>query len=386
MKRFTITSISLVVLCTLALVTLFFTPGCAKKRPEPKEIKIGVILPLSGNTALLGEQHKWGIVLALEDINSKGGINGKKLIAVYEDDKNEPLEAVNAFNKLIGSFNPPVIVSGMSSSSMAILPKAESEKIVLFANCGHPDIAKNSKWVFRNFLTGTQEAAVMATLCIKEFDVKELGILYINDSYGEGGKNAFELSYSQLGGRILQMEEYDKNGTDFRTEITKMLASNPKAIYVFGYGNATGIVLRQLKELGYKDIILGTNNFSGPPVTTVAGDSIEGAIFTAPYFSPEVGDQSIQEFVGRVKKRFGKEPYWNTAVEYDAMWILAKAMKIAARCDGQSLRDDLEEIGNFEGIAGIYEYNNREWQLKLTVRKYLNGKRVIYNKMGEGDK
>jgi branched-chain amino acid transport system substrate-binding protein len=231
----------------------------------PKEIKIGAILPLSGNTAWLGEQHKWGIDLAVEQINAMGGVNGKKIIVLYEDDKNEPLEAVNAFNKLLITHHPSIVITAMSGSSMAILPIAEKNKVVLFANCGYPGITDKSEWVFRNFITSTQEAHVMARFSFEELGVKELAVLYIDDAYGEGGKNIFEEEYTRMGGRILAIEKYDKNGTDFKTEIAKIRSVEPKALYILGYGNATSIMLRQLRESGYKGIILGTNNFSGPP-------------------------------------------------------------------------------------------------------------------------
>ncbi|MCK4329643.1 ABC transporter substrate-binding protein [candidate division WOR-3 bacterium] len=367
----------LVCVLVIALLAIFVANIGCKKQIE--EIKIGAILPLSGNTAWMGEQHKWGLDLAIEDINSAGGVNGMKLRVIYEDDKNEPLQAVNAFNKMARSHHPSIIISALSNSSMAILPLAEKEKVVLFANCGHPEIAERSKWVFRDFLTGVQEAEAMAKLCVEELDIKEVALLYINDAYGEGGKNIFEKAYPQYGGRILMIEKYDKDGTDFRTEIAKVLGTKPEAVYLFGYGNATGIALRQLRELGYKGIILGTNNFSGPPVTDLARDAIEGAIFTAPYFTPEIGEENIQKFVQRVKTRFGKEPYWNTAVEYDAIYIIAEAIKIAKKYDGESLRKALEKVGDFEGIGGKYSYHlDGEWRLKLTVRTYKHGDRVPY--------
>lgn len=371
------------IFCWMLIIGLIISLGmlgCAKK--EEKEIKIGAIMPLSGNAAWLGEQHKWGIDIAVNEINTKGGINGRPLKIIYEDDKNNPLEGVNAANKLLTGNKLPVILCVASTTCMAIYKKMEENNVVLFANCGHPEIASLSDWTFRNFLTGLQETKNMAELSINKLRMNELAVLYINDSYGDGGFHIFSEAFSDLGGKIIASEKYDKDGTDFRTEITKILAKKPKAIYVIGYGNPTVKLLNQLKEFKYNGQLLGTNNFSGPPISELAKTALEGSIFTAPSFFSEGGNPKISEFILKVKTLYDKEPQWNTAVEYDAIYILAKAIGNARSPDGKSIKEELAKISNYEGIAGLYKYSQTtgEWMLGLAVMTYRNGEQIPYVK------
>lgn len=363
--------ISSVMVCLFVIslvISMVFISGCA----EEKEIKLGAILPLSGNTAWLGEQHKWGIDLAVEEINSKGSISGRKLVIIYEDDQNDAKTAVNAYQKLVTTVNPALIITAMSSSSMAVYPLAEKDSIVLYANCGHPEIANLSVWVFRDFLTAKQEAETMAQICYERLNVKKLALLYIDDAYGVGGKESFKKTYK---GKILTQEKYDKNGTDFRTEITKVLSKRPPAIYVFGYGNATAEILRQLKQFGYKGLILGTNNFTGPPVADINKEILKGSIFTAPQFGLTESD-----FSKRIIDKFGKEPQWNTAVEYDAIFMIAEALRKSEEgLGGEPFRRALLNVGDYKGIAGQYTLNaDGEWILELELRTYQNGKQIVY--------
>lgn len=365
--------VSILVVVAIAATALSF--GCAKK---PSEIKIGAILPLSGPAGWIGELRKMGFDLATEEINSQGGIRGKRLKIIYEDDRNEPLQAVNAFRKLVTTINPPAIMVAMSASGMAVRPLAKETRTVLFADGNHPGLVKGNEWAFRVFLTSEQEAEVMARIAFKDLGFRKVAVLYIDDASGEGGKNVFEKYYTELGGKIPIAEKYDKNGTDFRAEVTKVLHLNPEAVYVIGYGNAAGKLLNQLIELGYKGKILGTMNFGGPPLTEIAPVPLEGSIFTTPFFDPRIPTSKTKQFIDKIKARYGKEPYWITATEYDAIYIIKEAMSKLDRIDGEHLRKVLLEVTEFEGAAGKYEYRTREWLPDLTIRTYKNGELKPY--------
>jgi len=366
----------------IAVVVLVILLAVTQTKKELGEIKIGAILPLSGPSSWIGELRKMGFDLAVEEINSQGGVNGKKIKILYEDDKNEPLQAVNAFKKLVATAHPPVIMVAMSSSGMAVRPLAQETKTVLFANGNHPNLIKGNEWVFRVFLTSEQEAEVMAKVALRDLEIKRLTLFYIDDASGEGGKKVFEKRYTDLGGEILAMEKYDKNGTDFKTEVAKILPLKPDAVYVIGYGNAAGKLLNQLIELGYKGKILGTMNFGGPPLSDIAPVPLEGSIFTTPFFDPRIPTSKTEEFINKIRSRYGKDPYWITATEYDTIYIIKKAIEKIKSINGQSLRKSLLDVSEFEGAAGNYQYELREWLPALTIRTYKNGKVQphIYNK------
>jgi len=147
-------------LVIILLVFISFQIFC-KAAKENQVIEIGAILPLTGTGSEIGQQHKMGLDLAVEEINNSGGINNKSLIIKYEDDKNDQKLTVTAFNKLADIDRVPLIITVMSGPSMAIYPLSIQKEVVLFANCGHPEITSLSNWVFRNFPTSKHEAETM---------------------------------------------------------------------------------------------------------------------------------------------------------------------------------------------------------------------------------
>ncbi len=365
------------------VVILFILIGvvnCNKSSESPVKIKIGAIMPLTGPAAWLGDQHKWGLEIALEEINSRGGIDGEKLEIIYEDDQGDPKTAVSAFNLLIIKHNPQIVFVVMSSSALAIQPIADNKKVVLFANVGHPKIAEISEWTFRNFITSQQEASFMAKFCFQQLNLRSLAVLYVNDAYGESGFNVFKKVYSESGGIIRINEKYNREGSDFRTEITKVINMKPEAIYIIGYGKPVANLLNQLKELKYEGTILGTNNFSGPPVNEIALTALESAIFTAPKFYSGAKNEKMKKFILKVKERFKNIPQWNTAVEYDAMHMISQALQTATSKSASDIKYALEKTTSFKGLAGKYQYlKNGEWALDLSVRTYSNKAQVPYH-------
>jgi len=367
--------IGILIIALVALAIVFFVNQTKK---EPEVIKIGAILPLSGPTAWLGEMHKWGIDLAVDEINAEGGIEGKKINIIYEDDQNDPKKAVSAFRKLENTENPQIVITAMSNSGMAVRPLAKKYETILFANGNHPGLVEGNEWVFRIFLTSEQEAKEMAEIAYENLGIKRIAVLYINDESGEGAQKAFKSHYETYGPEVLISEKYEKDGTDFRSEISKVLSTRPNAVYVIGYGNAAAKVLNQLIELGYKNLILGTSNFAGPPLTEIASEPLENSIFTSPYFDPRLQDSIVQNFVENIQEREDKTPQWNTAMEYDGIYVISKAIKESKTLEANNIRKALETVSKFDGVAGKYRYENREWLPKVVVRTYKDKTLKLY--------
>jgi len=367
-KKITISLIILAVIVTG--IAIYFT----QKPKEPETIKIGAILPLTGSASEIGEQHKMGLMLAVDEINSQGGINGKKLEIIYEDDKNDPKEAVSAFNKLANIDNVPIVISAMSTSSMAIYPIAEQKIIVLFANCGHPEITMLSDWVFRNFPTSKHEAQRMTSFVWNTLKIKNLTILYINDAFGEAAMKEIKKEFESLGGKILAVEPFEKDKTDFRSQIMKVLQLNPEAIYVYGYGKANGLMVKQIKESGYKGLLLGSYNFSIEPTLGIAKSVLEGSYFTVPAFDPSLESKEIIDFVNRFQQKYNKLPNWNTVIEYDAVNLIAQVIKNKGS-SSYKIKSGLENYGDFKGVAGEYKVvMKNEWVPKLFIKTFRQGK------------
>ena len=378
-------------------LVLFFTYGCGRKEKakgekgkvsgevsqkvkQEKVIKIGAILPLTGSAAEIAEQHKEGIDFAVEEINRKGGIRGKRLEVIYEDDRNDPKQTVSAFNKLVDINKVAVVITVMSSPSMAVYPLAESKNVILFANCGYPGITELSDWVFRDFPTSGQEARRMVRFAYENLQIRKLSILYINDAFGEGAMKVIKKEFEKQGGKILTVESFEKNKIDFKSSITRVLQSQPEAIYIYGYGKANGLVIKQIRELGYKGYILGSYNFSVEPSLSIAKDALEGTYFTAPSFNPNSSEEKIRQFVKGFKEKYGTLPLWNTVYEYDAVHILAEAISKEGY-SGKAIQRGLRAIGDFTGLAGKYRaLPYGEWESELTIKTFKRGRQLIVEK------
>lgn len=372
---------SILMLVVFVSLILLFTPGCKKSPKESQIIKIGVIFPLTGPAALIGEQHRSGLDLAVEKINSMKILGDRTIKLIYEDDSADPKNSISLMQKLINVERVPIVITAMSGSSMAALPIAETNKVILFANCGHPDIAKNSKWVFRNFPSSRQEVETMLPFLFETKKVKKLGILYINDSYGEGAKNVIKENVNKYGGEVVFSEPFQSNMPDQKNLLTKVLSVESDALYVFGYGDPTANILLQIGELKYKGLIVGSYNFSGPPITVIARDVIENSAFTAPKFTFESDNPKIVEFIAEYKRKFNEMPIWNTVVEYDAINILVEALKQIEEINGEKIKEQLDKIKEFDGLAGLYKKNDYgEWLAPLTIKTFKQGNIQAYQK------
>lgn len=347
--------------------------GCQRKGEEIT--KIGVILPLTGPAAQIGEQHKAGLEIALKKYSNNPG---NTIQLIYEDDSADPKKAVSAANKLISADKANILISVMSGSSMAILPIADAKKIVFFANCGHPTINQQSKYVYRNFPSSRQEIDEMIPYLTNIKKYKNIGLLYINDAFGMAAKDLAENSITKTGSKLVFAYSYETKASDFRNVITKISSEKIDGLYIYGYGDATANLLNQLRELKYDKPIIGNYNFSGPPISVIAKKSLNGTIFTAPDFTVYSNDEKAKDFIKTFRDEYSKDPFWNAAIEYDAMSIIGEALK--TNISNDSLQLKLSQIRNYEGIAGKYQLRDNEWIAPLSIKTYENDSLIIIYK------
>jgi branched-chain amino acid transport system substrate-binding protein len=344
-------SVLTVILFIAILMTCLFM-GCTKKE-EPKEIKIGALLPLSGDGAKYGEEAKDGFDLAAEKINTEGGINGKKIKIVYEDDLGTSVGAVNGFNKIVTTEKVPVVLGPMfSSTTLAVAPKAEEKKIVLFSpSASTPALTKAGDYIFRNWPSDIFEGGEMAKYAYEKLGLRKIAILAVNLDYGSGLTKVFQESFSKLGGEILLEDTYEQGNTDFRTQLSKIKAKQPDAIYLPGYYAEIGLILKQAKELGVKTRFLSCVGFDSPKALEIAGRAAEGVIFGRPAYEPESKAPKVTNFVQEFKSKYNINPGTYAAHAYDALNIVAEAVKKGGyTADG--IKTALYLIKNFQGVTG----------------------------------
>ncbi len=220
-------SVVLVVISILIAILMVFSFECAKK--EEKDIKIGVISSLTGTVAPYGERAWEGIQLATDEINQTGGINGKTIKLLLEDDKSSANDAVFAFKKLIDIHKVPVIIGPVGSSqAMACAPIANEKKVVEFSPAAAtPLFTDTGDYTFRNRASAALEVEVMADIAYKNLGLRKIAILYINNDVGTGFYPVFKKRFEFNGGAIAGIESFDQGSADVRTQLIKLRSLNP---------------------------------------------------------------------------------------------------------------------------------------------------------------
>jgi len=340
--------IAIVIIVAAALaITLFVT----KTQKGTEKIKIGVILPLTGDGASLGEDCKNGIELAVDIFNLKGYIDGKKIVVSYEDSEGKPDLAVNALHKFITQGIRIVIGDLFSSPTLAMAPIADKNEILLFSpGASSPKLSGISKYFFRNYPSDNYEGKLIAEYIYQQ-GIKRTAILYPNNDYGVGLKDVFKGKYEYLGGRIVFNEGYDENSTDFRTSLAKIQTEKPEALYLPGYYSSIARITRQIKELGIKIRLFSNIGVEDPKIFELAGNAAYDLVYTAPAIDFKSNAPAIKDFVEKFKQRFGREPGFPSAHGYDSINFLMQSMLKSQRSEPDSIAKVLLDM-EFDGVTG----------------------------------
>jgi len=361
---------------TRFLFLLFFlvtTLACTQ------DIRIGAILPLSGDAASWGELGKEGLQLALDEINAKDGIHGKKVAVIYEDTQAQPEKGASAMLKLATVNKVPAVIGDIvSSTTLAASPIAEKNKVVLLSpTASAPKITEAGKYIFRIWPSDLAEGTAIAEFAIKTLKVKNVAILYIQNDYGISLQKVFEKNFSKFGGKVLLSMAYKVDETNFRPYLTKIKAKNPEAIYLVSYYKDAGLILKQAKQLKIDSQFLGTTAIEEPKLFEIAGDSADGVIYPiSSGYDPNNKVTVVTKFIKDFKKRYDKEPGFIQAQTYDALKLIALAIEKSGST-GPAIQKYLETIKDYHGVTGLISFDENGDVKKPTQIKIIKGNRFI---------
>lgn len=374
----------LIILGVIVVVALAIGLIATQIKKEPKEIKIGATAFLTGKLANIGKSIQYGIELAVDEINKKGGISGKKIELILEDEGDNPQKAVSAIQKLINVDHVPIVIGPISSSAvMAVAPVANKSKIVIFSpGAASPNITYAGDFVFRNRAAGSLEAVEIAKFAFNKLELKNVIIFEINEDYGIGFRKVFKKVFEEMGGKVILIETYNQGDTDFRAQLLKFKGYKFDGIYVIGVANETGNILRQAKEMGIKTAFI-MNNMENPELIRVAGDAAEGIFFPIPYFNSESFEDNVKYFVKKYKEKYGQTPDLFAANAYDAIYIAKYAIEKGGY-NGEKIKKVLYSLKNFPVVSGgkISFDENGDIIQPLVIKTVKNGKFIIV----EGEK
>ncbi len=327
----------------IAFMVMIFTLGCINDKEEP--IKIGAVLPLTGPASSIGEDVRDGMYLAASEINSHGGVNGRQIEFIIEDSKTNAEEGISAFKKIEEEHHPDMYISVLSSVSEALAPVAEENKVVIIGTVvTTPDFTKDKNYVFRYFSTANgQVPPVLSTL--DELNVKNLGIIYLNDPYGKSFFGLAKEEFEKTGGTV-RYESFETGDTNFKEKIAKL--DDTEAIYVVGMTGHIELILKQLREENFNGYILSTGAATVPSVVNMP--EAEGVYAPALAFSnPEfILSKDVSE---KYKNKYNKSLNHYSANGYDAIKLLGGLFE-GKEVSRENMKVVLDEGFIYSGVLG----------------------------------
>lgn len=359
-----------VVVIILIILVLLNVPSQSNR-----EIQIGGIFSLTGKAAPYGEWVKNANELAIKDINTRGGVNGRLFTLISEDTQTDPKLAVAAFQKLI-TLNKIKVATGFISSSeaLACAPIAESSKVVMITPiAGSPELKDAGDYIFRTRESGDVQGHKIAEYIFNDLGHKEAAIIFENTANAIGYKDSFVEKFTELGGEIILSESYEEGQNTFRGIITKAKNVNAKAIYVPGVATIIGRVLKQSKELGLNSEFFSSAGIEDPKLFDIAGDAAEGLIYTSSAFSEDSTDEKIKAFVEAYKDHYGSTPTAYAANAYDTIMLIAEAIKKQGSVDADKIKQFLYQVENYHGVSGKISFDSYGEVTKPVVLKQVKG-------------
>lgn len=363
---------------TVACMTLvFMVSGCSSNNSSATTtttpassgtIKIGGLAPLTGNLSIYGIATNNGVKLAIDEINANGGVLGKKLEYIVYDEKGDATEAVNAYNKLVTNDNIVALIGDVTSTpSIAVAQQAAKDGIPMITATGTAaDITKAGKNIFRVCFIDPYQGEVMASYASKKLNAKKAAILYnTSDDYSIGLTNSFEATAKTLGLTVVDKEGYTKGDVDFNSQLTKIAAANADVLFIPVYYEDAALIAVQAKAAGIKAVMLGADGWDGIVDKISDKTAIENAYFCCGY-SAESTDAKLQAFIKKYTETYKEAPKGFSAQGYDAVYLLAQAMKDAGSTDKTAVVNALTKI-NFTGITGTIKFDSERNPIKGVV-------------------
>jgi len=401
MNKPKIFSLLLVLLLTIGLVA-----GCGSTPSSPGEedaqqpagdttgetIKIGVNYELSGEVATFGTHTKQGIEMAFEEINAQGGVLGRQIEPVVLDNKGDAAESTSVATNLI--VNQKVVAhlgAATTGATLAAVPVAMANKVpLLTTSATNPDVTvdpttgETREYIFRVCFIDPWQGTVAANFAYQDLGVTKAAIYFDNtNDYSKGLAENFAQRFEELGGQIVGREGYAEQDQEFRPTLTTFQNSGAELIYIPGYYQKVGLIVRQAREMGIDVPFLGGDGWDSPDLISTAGvENLNNTFFTNHYSSEDPAPK-VQDFVQAYQAKYGEIPDGFAALGYDAAYLLADAIERAGVAEPEAIKDALAATSSFEGVTtASLTLNEQHNPVKeIAIIEMVDGKQELKTKI-----
>jgi branched-chain amino acid transport system substrate-binding protein len=339
------------------LLCALLAAGCNKSGHTPPgvgEIKVGEFASLTGKEATFGQMSHHGTELAMDELNARGGVLGRKLQLLTEDDQSKQGESKTIARKLISRDGVIALLGEVASGrSLEAAPVCQECKIPQISpSSTNPKVTEIGDYIFRICFTDPQQGRVLARFAQNTLKARRVAVLTdAGTPYSVGLATYFKAAFTANGGVIAAEEKYTSGDKDFRAQLTAIKAAGPDALFVPGYYTEAGLIARQARELGLQAPLFGGDGWESGELPAIGGEAVEGARFST-HFSPEEKRPDVEKFVRDFQARYGTTPDAMAALGYDSAMILADAIQRAGTTEGPNVRDALAATRHFSGITG----------------------------------
>ncbi len=350
-----------------AAVSLALLAGCGgggsgSSGADSDVVKVGVNYELSGPVATYGDASVKGIEMAFEEINAAGGINGKQVEIVKYDTKSEPAEATTLATKLMTQDKVVTIIGPATSGSFkATIPVANQNEVPVISGSATADDVtvsngKLQEYAFRTCFSDSYQGTAMANFATKNRSAKTAVIIKDTSSdYAKGLADNFQKTFEANGGTIGAEEGYAAGETNFNTILTRIKAQDFDVIYMPGYYEEVGLAIKQARDLGIDQPILGGDGFDSPVLLEKAGAAaLNDVFYTNHYSSLDDSNTKVKEFIAAFNEKYGEDPSAFHALGYDTAYFVANAIGNATELTGPAVKDAMANTTDFEGVTGTF--------------------------------
>jgi branched-chain amino acid transport system substrate-binding protein len=357
-----------IVLTSLLIAGLLAGYACQPGGGGDK-VRIGVFMSLTGTTANFGISSTNAIKMAADEVNATGGINGKQVELLVQDDRSDASEAATIVTKFVTQDQVHAILGEVTSSkTIAAAPIAQNAKIpMLTPSATNPEVTKKGNFIFRSCFIDPVQGAAIAQFAARTLGAKRAAILVDRkNDYSTGLEKVINATFSRLGGTMVATQSYQEGDQDFNAQLTSLKGSNPEVIFVPGYYNDVGLIAKQARGQGITVPLIGGDGWDSAKLYEIGGTALNGCFFTN-HYSPFDADPKVQKFVADYKARYGAVPDALAATAYDAAKIMFDAIKRANSLDGNAIRDALAATKEFPGVTGNVTFNENRDAVKPIV-------------------